>query len=132
MNKLERKWNTINRCIICFMIVELIMLISYKLYNYAPFGNNSLACMDATIQYLDFFAYLKDVLNGENSIAYTFGKTLGGNNIAVFTYYLSSPLNLLVLFFNECLLPLLPHNNRFFCFICVFLKRNFKPIYYES
>ena len=31
-----------------------------------------------------------------------------------------------------CLLPLLPHNNRFFCFICVFLKRNFKPIYYES
>ena len=101
MNKLERKWNTINRCIICFMIVELIMLISYKLYNYAPFGNNSLACMDATIQYLDFFAYLKDVLNGENSIAYTFGKTLGGNNIAVFTYYLSSPLNLLVLFFKK-------------------------------
>ncbi len=101
MNKLERKWNTINRCIICFVIVELIMLISYKLYNYAPFGKNSLACMDAKIQYLDFFAYFKDVLNGENSIAYTFGKTLGGNNIAVFTYYLASPLNLLVLFFEK-------------------------------
>lgn len=38
----------------------------------------------------------------------------------------------LVLLLNERLLPLLPHKNRFFCFICVFLERNFKPIYYES
>lgn len=30
-----------------------------------------------------------------------------------------------VLLLNERLLPLLPHKNRFFCFICVFLERKF-------
>lgn len=77
------------------------MAISYKLYGYAPFGNNSLAVNDADIQYLDFFAYLKDVLAGRNNISYTFGKSLGGSNIALFSYYLASPLNLLVIFFKK-------------------------------
>ena len=57
--------------------------------------------MDAYIQYIDFFSYFKDVLAGKNSIAYTFGKTLGGSNIAVFSYYLASPFNLLLLFFDN-------------------------------
>ena len=69
--------------------------------QYAPFGNNSLAAMDADIQYLDFFAYFKDVLSGKNNIAYTLGKTLGGTNIAVFSYYLSSPFSLLLVFFSK-------------------------------
>lgn len=84
-----------------FFIIIIIMTISYKLYGYAPFGNNSLACYDADIQYLDFFAYLKDILMGKNSISYTFSKSLGGSNIAVFSYYLASPLNLLVLLFDK-------------------------------
>ena len=79
----------------------LIIIAVYKIYGYAPFGNMSLAAMDANIQYLDFFAYFKDVLTGENSLLYTFGKTLGGSNIAVFSYYLSSPFSLLVIFFNK-------------------------------
>ena len=57
--------------------------------------------MDADIQYLDFFAYFKDVLSGKNNIAYTLGKTLGGTNIAVFSYYLSSPFSLLLVFFSK-------------------------------
>lgn len=57
--------------------------------------------MDANIQYIDFFSYLKDVISGKNSIAYSFGKTLGGSNVAVFSYYLSSPFNLLLLFFSN-------------------------------
>lgn len=84
-----------------FILVILLMTISYKLYGYAPFGSNSLAWKDADIQYLDFFAYLKDVLTGRNNISYTFGKSLGGSNIAVFSYYLASPLNLLVIFFKK-------------------------------
>ena len=38
-----------------------------KLFHYAPFGTSSLASMDADIQYLDFFAYLKDCAAGKNS-----------------------------------------------------------------
>ncbi len=78
-----------------------ILLILYYIHDYAPFGNVSLTAMDATIQYIDFFDYYKDILNGSNSIAYTFSKTLGGTNYAVFSYYLSSPFSLLVLFFDK-------------------------------
>lgn len=78
----------------------LIVYTIYAIYGYAPFGNKSLATMDANIQYLDFFAYLKDFLIGENNI-YCFGKTLGGNMFAVITYYLSSPINILVLLFDK-------------------------------
>lgn len=84
-----------------FVFMMVIMAVICKILHVAPFGGNTFATRDADIQYLDFFAYLKDVLNGKQSIQYTFGKTLGGNNIAVFGYYLSSPLNLLVLLFEK-------------------------------
>lgn len=87
--------------LIPFFMVSFLMLVLYAILGYAPFGTNSLATFDANIQYLDFFAYFKDVLAGKNDIAYTFSKTLGGSNIAVFSYYLSSPLNLLVIFFDK-------------------------------
>lgn len=85
---------------VALFIPILIVYTIYAIYGYAPFGNKSLASMDANIQYLDFFTYLKDFLRGENNI-YCFGKTLGGNMFAVITYYLSSPINILVLLFDK-------------------------------
>lgn len=87
--------------IVCFALTTGILLLIFYLYGLAPFGDNTLAMMDARLQYLDFFAYLKDVLSGENNISYSFSKTLGGTNTAVFSYYLASPLNLLVVFFDK-------------------------------
>ena len=81
------------------ILTILILLPIFYLQDLAPFGANSLASMDARIQYIDFFAYLKDLLEGKADLNYTFSKTLGGTYIAVFAYYLSSPLNLLVVFF---------------------------------
>lgn len=83
------------------LVTFAIIWFLYLCTGYAPFGKHSLASMDAHIQYLDFFAYLKDVLSGENSICYTFSKTLGGNNIGLFSYYLASPFNLIILFFDK-------------------------------
>lgn len=95
-----------NRCkrIVCVSAAALVfavLMLLYSCLSFAPFGARSLAWMDANIQYLDFFAYLKDVLAGENSILYSFGKVLGGTNIAVFSYYLSSPFNLLLMLFDK-------------------------------
>ena len=85
-----------------FMITAISMVILCYLKGVVPFGSKgSMAIMDAQIQYLDFFAYLKDVLNGTQKISYTFNRTLGGNNIAVLAYYLSSPFNLLAAFFRK-------------------------------
>lgn len=68
------------------LITLLIILCIYALNGFAPFGTKTLAVMDANIQYIDFFSYLKDVIAGKNSITYSFGKTLGGSNVAVFSY----------------------------------------------
>lgn len=84
-----------------FGLTFAVLLILFITCGYAPFGNKSLAVDDASIQYLDFYAYFKDVLAQKNSIFYTFGKTLGGTNIAVFSYYLSSPFMLLSVFFPK-------------------------------
>ena len=86
------------------MITFTILIILFAIKGLAPFGDRSLVVMDGDIQYLDFFSYYKDVLIGNNSIGYSFGKTLGGSNIAVFSYYLSSPFNLLLIFFGNALL----------------------------
>ena len=83
------------------LLTLILLLIIYKVELLAPFGNKSLATMDARIQYLDFFAYLKDVLENKADIKYTFGKSLGGSAIAVFSYYLSSPFNILVMLFEK-------------------------------
>lgn len=72
-----------------------IMLVSYILNGNMGFGSNSLTVMDGEVQYVDFFCYLKDVLSGNDSVLYTLNKGLGGTGIALFAYYLASPLNLI-------------------------------------
>jgi len=73
----------------------------FRLFHYAPFGTSSLASMDAAIQYLDFFAYLKDCAAGKNSIFYSMSTHLGQSNFTLFAYYLASPVNLLLFFFDK-------------------------------
>lgn len=88
-------------CLCAFGVTTGLMFMLYLLKGYAPFGESSLACMDGNIQYLDFFSYLKRVLAGETQVLYTMEKTFGGSCLAVFSYYLTSPLNLLVVFFSQ-------------------------------
>lgn len=84
-----------------FCSVFILLWLFFYLNSYAPFGGNSMAWSDADIQYLDFFAYFKDVLAGRNDIGYTFSKELGGTNIGTYSYYLASPFHLLVIFFPK-------------------------------
>lgn len=100
MKKKEKKLD-IALYIGCFVSVCLIVFIVLKNISAAPFGSFTLANNDAYIQYLDLFGWLKDVLEGKNTIAYTFSKSLGGSGIAIFSYYLASPLNFLVYFFEK-------------------------------
>ena len=99
------KYKTILNSIICFIIVLIMLMALLLIKEYAPFGNNSFAWMDGNIQYMDFFTYLKDVLDGKNSIAYTLSNMLGGSSVGVLGYYLSSPLNLILIFFDKASIP---------------------------
>lgn len=65
-----------------------------------PFGEKSVLTNDCYIQYVDFFRYYKEVLSGNAHIGYSFSKSLGGSAVALFGYYLASPFNLLLVFFQ--------------------------------
>ena len=66
-----------------------------------PFGPESFLTEDLKYQYIDFFTWYRSVLLGEESLLYTFGTSLGSDTWALFSYYLASPFNLLVVFFDE-------------------------------
>ena len=91
---------------ISFLSAAVIILIVFAIFGMAPFGNHGLLYRDGEIQMVDLFCWYKDVLTGKSSIGYTFTKSLGGSNFSVFTYYLASPLSLLVVFFNKSDVPL--------------------------
>lgn len=79
----------------------LVLLICFAMLGVAPFGEHSVLTHDCYIQYIDYFQYLKDVYSGKAEIAYSFSKSLGGSLVALFGYYLSSPFNLLIIFFEK-------------------------------
>lgn len=87
------------------LLAATIMLVVFITCGYTPFGDKTLIAGDANIQYMDFFAYLHNVLVGNDTLDYTFNKGLGGSAIALFAYYLASPFNLLVVFFDVSSLP---------------------------
>ncbi len=93
------------RCIsICFiaMILTLALIFAaFLITGMAPFGASALLYRDGENQMADLFCWYKDVLEGKASIDYSFAKSLGGSNFAVFSYYLASPLSLLIVFFEK-------------------------------
>ena len=93
-------------CAISALITFLIVLFTYVVLGFAPFSDKALIYKDGQHQLCDLLCWFKDVLNGQSSISYSFSKYLGGSNFAVFSYYMASPLNLLMLFFPKSEAPL--------------------------
>lgn len=87
--------------LIAFLAPGLLYLLVWILLGGYPFGERNILIWDMNQQYVDFFLYLKNLLKGEAGLAYSFSKSLGGTNIGLYSYYLSSPLNLIVVFFND-------------------------------
>ena len=93
--------------LVSLLSTGLIILVTYVLTGNMGFGSNSLTIMDGEVQYVDFFNYLRNVLHGDDSIAYTFNKGLGGTGTALFAYYLASPLNIIAAFIPEGSMPVI-------------------------
>ncbi len=100
-------WIKKNRILfVCFLMPIFILSALFIVKGIYPFGSVSNLMWDMEVQYTDFFAYYRDVLLGNADISYSFSKSLGGSMIAIWGYYLASPLNLLVLFFKHSQLQL--------------------------
>ena len=91
----------VTTCLLSTLVTAFVILLSYILLGFAPFGDQALLYKDGQQQMIDLFCWYKDALTGKSSIDYTFTKYLGGSNFAVFSYYLTSPFNLLIVFFSK-------------------------------
>lgn len=78
-------------------IAAAMLLLLYLLLGIAPFGDGTLLTGDLNGHYINYFAHFKGAFAGQGGFVYSFTKSLGGNLLGLFAYYVSSPLNLLYL-----------------------------------
>lgn len=90
--------------ILAFVIPLLTVFIANIAIGVFPFGERAVLIIDSYHQYAPFFSeYYDKILHG-GSLFYSWNGGLGINFWAIAAYYLSSPLNLLVLLFPRSLL----------------------------
>jgi uncharacterized membrane protein YfhO len=71
-----------------------------------PFGDKCLVVVDGVHQYLPFFAEYQDKLKNLDTLQYTLDVGLGNNFLSLWSYYLSSPFNLIILLCSKTGLPM--------------------------
>ena len=84
---------------------------------------------DMQTQYTGFYSYLRQVLLGKESILYSFSSGLGSNFLMDYYYYLSSPLNIIILLipniFKATFIILLIKIGFSSLTMSIYLKRNY-------
>ena len=80
-----------------FCIPAAIMLAAVAYRRIYPFGDRCFLRVDLYHQYMPFFMELRRKLTEGGSLAFTWNGGLGVNFLALYAYYLASPLNWLLL-----------------------------------
>ena len=82
-----------------FLLPFCLMFVAYAALKIVPFGDHTLLIADAQEMYVSDLAYLKRLLQGKESLFYTFEIGFGMPHIGQLTYMLN-PSNLIVAFFD--------------------------------
>lgn len=104
----EKLWNFIKDkyvYIVTFLLASLMMLIAWVIGDVGPFGGKSLIVVDGVHQYLPFFSEYQEKLKSFDSLQYSFHVGMGNNFLSLWSYYLASPFNLIILFCSKKSLP---------------------------
>lgn len=101
LRNIGQKLNRKHIIALSFLMPLLVMIGCCIGFGVQPFGDNSLLIIDGLHQYMPFYSILYDKLKSGESLFYSFRSGLGINFLSLFSYYLSSPLNLLILFFKK-------------------------------
>lgn len=88
-------------CLLSFFLPLGVMTGCMIYFGVGPFGDNSFLIIDGLHQYMPFFSVLYDKLKDGESLFYSLRIGMGVNFLSLFSYYLSSPLNLFILFFKK-------------------------------
>ena len=101
MNLIERDRRRVLRrdCLIAFALPLLIFYISYVFYGLFPFGNRHLLTIDLYHQYAPFLVDYGQKLRSFDSLFFSWSGGLGTSFYPLFTYYLASPINLIMFIF---------------------------------
>ncbi|WP_307979925.1 YfhO family protein [uncultured Senegalimassilia sp.] len=88
-----------------FAIPFCVLLTAFAMRGIYPFGDVSVMLYDMPVQYAEYFGWLIQVLHGQGNLLYSNAAGLGGGMFSLFTYYLSSPFNLIAFFFTPETVP---------------------------
>lgn len=88
-----------------FVVPFFVILFAFASNGIYPFGDVSVMMYDMPVQYAQFFGWLSNVINGDASLLYSADAGMGCGTYALYTYYLSSPINALVAFCDPSQVP---------------------------
>ena len=91
---------------ITFGIALLVMVGAWIIGDIGPFGGKCLVVVDGVHQYLPFFSEYQEKLKGLDTLQYTMDVGLGNNFLSLWSYYLSSPFNLIIILCAKSHLPM--------------------------
>lgn len=107
--KLNRIWEFLKDKYVytlTFLIALVMMIGAWYIGEVGPFGGRCLVVVDGVHQYLPFFSEYQDKLKNLETLQYTMDVGLGNNFLSLWSYYLSSPFNLIVLLCSKSHLPM--------------------------
>lgn len=90
----------------CLALPVMVLVLLSIWGGVYPFGPESFLTEDLKYQYIDFFTWFRHVLTGEANIFYSFAQGMGSNTWGLYSYYLASPFNFIILLFDEAHLTL--------------------------
>ena len=96
----KRLWAPVPRyLLLCIAIPPILMYLIYLAKGIHPFGDGCVLVLDLNGQYVWFFEALRNFVKGDASLLYSFSRSLGGEFLGMYAYYLASPLSYLLALF---------------------------------
>lgn len=90
--------------LIGFLLPTAIMLVLFAIRGIFPFGDRSFLFSDMYHQYMPFFAEFMRKIKAGEGLAYSYNVGIGSNFLALYVYYLASPLHWLAFLLPEAYL----------------------------
>ncbi len=97
--KLINGWRENRFLVAAFFLPLLIQWMIFIAMEVYPFGSNSVLVLDLNGQYVYFFEELRNKILGGGSMLYTWSRSLGGEFMGIYAYYLASPFSYLIALF---------------------------------
>ena len=85
--------------ILAFIVPTLIMLVLFIMNGIFPFGDRCFLVSDMYHQYMPFFSEFLDKIKAGEGLSYSYNVGIGSNFLALYNYYLASPLHWLAFLF---------------------------------